>query len=449
MAQMIASDKKRMVLGLGVTGMACARFLKRRALPFEMLDSRTSPAAADDFREQFPDVPLHLGEFDADTLSCASELWVSPGISIHTPAIATAAKAGVRVRGDIDVFAEEADAPIIAITGSNGKSTVTTLVGMMAAQAGFKVGVGGNLGTPALDLLDRGHDLYVLELSSFQLETTERLDAACAVLLNISEDHMDRYASKLEYLRAKQRIFRGARIAVVNSEDALSQPLPTEGMKLVSYGLDGPDLKKFSVMPGHDGDVLVEGFEELIAVKDVALKGQHNLSNALAGLAIGASMGFPIAAMREALREFKGLPHRCQWVRRHNQVDYINDSKGTNVGASSVAIESFGASAHPGRVVLIAGGDAKAADLSVLATPMGRYGRHAVLLGKDAEQLEKALQPVVPCVPCQTMREAVIKASELAQPGDVVLLSPACASLDMFDNYEQRGETFVAEVQRL
>lgn len=447
MAQMIASDKKRMVLGLGVTGMACARFLKRRALPFEMVDSRTAPAAAEAFREEFPEVPLHLGEFDTHILCRASELWVSPGIPVDTPAIAAAAKAGVRIRGDIDVFAEEADAPVIAITGSNGKSTVTTLVGMMAAQSGYNVGVGGNLGTAALDLLDCGHDLYVLELSSFQLETTERLNAACAVLLNISEDHMDRYASKLEYLRAKQRIFRGAAIAVVNTEDALSQPLPTEGMKLVSYGLDGPDLKKFSVMQNHDGDVLVEGFEELIAVKDVALKGRHNISNALAALAIGRSMGFPVAAMREALKSFKGLPHRCQWVRQLDDVDYINDSKGTNVGASCVAIESFGNSS--GKVVLIAGGDAKAADLTPLAAPMARCGRHALLLGKDAALLQDVLSPIVPCTIVESMEQAVKQAHDIAVAGDVVLLSPACASLDMFANYEQRGDQFIAEVQAL
>ena len=429
--------------------MACARYLDRRGLPFEMLDSRPAPAAADAFKQAFPNVPLHLGAFDAKKLCEATELWVSPGIAISEPAIAQAVVAGVKVRGDIDVFAEHADAPIIAITGSNGKSTVTTLVGMMAAQAGYKAGVGGNLGTPALDLLDQGHDLYVLELSSFQLETTHRLNAACAVLLNISEDHMDRYESKLEYLRAKQRIFRGAKVAVVNNEDALSQPLPTEGMKLVSYGLDGPDLNKFSIMQSNGEDVLVRGFEELIAVNEIALKGRHNLSNALAALAIGHSIGFPVAAMRQALKEFAGLPHRCEWVRTHHGVHYINDSKGTNVGAACVAIQSFGESAESRQLVLIAGGDAKGADLSPLADPMKQYGKHAILLGKDAALLEDALAPVVPCSRVETLEEAVKQASRLVQSGDVVLLSPACASIDMFRNYEERGAVFVKEVLAL
>lgn len=449
MANIIASDQKRFVLGLGVTGMSCARYLQRKGIRFEMFDSREVPTAAKDFRDAFPDVPLHLGAFEAEQLAQASELWVSPGIAVGEPAIQAAAKAGVRIRGDVDVFAEAAQAPIIAITGSNGKSTVTTLVGMMAAEAGYKVGVGGNIGTPVLDLLDEEHDLYVLELSSFQLETTQRLNAACAVLLNISEDHMDRYESKLEYLRAKQRIFFGADIAVVNNEDALSHPLPTEGMKLVYYGLDGPDLKKFSLMDVNGRDTLVQGFEEIIAVEDVALKGRHNLSNALAALAIGAAMDFPVAAMRQALKQFSGLPHRCEWVRTLDDVTYIDDSKGTNVGASTVAINSFGASAAPSRVVLIAGGDAKSADLAVLAEPMRRYGRHAILMGKDAAQLASVLEPVVPCTQVDDMAQAVAAARQQAQSGDVVLLSPACASIDMYRNYEERGKIFSEEVGKL
>ena len=389
-----------------------------------------------------------LGRLDKDLLMQADEVILSPGVSLDHPVIKSVMDLGIKVRGDIDIFADYAKAPIIAITGSNGKSTVTTLLGEMAQQNGTKAAVGGNLGIPALELLDQDVELYILELSSFQLETTESLNADYVTLLNISEDHMDRYASKLAYLQAKQRIFRGAKTVVINDDDTLSQPLLSSGMKVIHFGLGGQDLKRFSITQHEDQNYLSRGFELLIPVSELALKGRHNLSNALAALALGASAGFRTDAMLAALRIFPGLAHRCQWVGSKNGVDYINDSKGTNTGATAVAIESFG-DMDSGELVLIAGGDAKGADMSLIAEPMKLYGKSAVLFGRDAKIIADALAHSTQLRFANNLAEAVQQAAELATPGDVVLFSPACASFDMFVNFEERGDAFVREVSNL
>lgn len=441
----IATDKQSVIVGLGKTGLSCVRYLSRKGQRVIVMDSRDNPPGLDDLKAEFPNVQIRLGEFDVETLSNANEIILSPGVALSTPAIQKAANNGVVVRGDIDLFASEAKAPIIAITGSNGKTTVTTLVGEMAKASGIDVGVGGNIGTPALDLLEHQHDLYVLELSSFQLETTHSLNAACAVLLNISEDHMDRYASRMEYLQAKQRIFRGAKFVVVNDDEALSQPLMAEKMVAVHYGLSGQDLKKFAL---SDNDELVRGFDALMPVSEMALKGRHNVSNALAALAIGSTARFNMDAMLGVLKTFKGLDHRCQWVCELGGVDYINDSKGTNAGATAAAIQGF-ASAGKRNIVLLAGGDSKEADMGPVADAMKVAGKAAILFGQDANKLEAALTPVVPTFIASDFREAVSKANSEAVEGDVVLLSPACASFDMFKNYEERGHIFVQEVQNL
>lgn len=413
-----------------------------------MMDSREAPPDCESLHEEFSGEQLIFGGLDQAVLLAADEIWLSPGVALSTEEIRHAAKQGVLVRGDIDVFAEHARAPIVAITGSNGKSTVTTLLGEMARLNGTRVAVGGNLGVPALDLLDDSVELYVLELSSFQLETTTNLNAKAVALLNISEDHMDRYPSRMAYLQAKQRIFQGAKKVVVNDDEPLSQPLAREGMQIFHYGLSGQDLDKFGLSENQGTRYIVKSYDQLIPLDEVALKGRHNISNALAALSLGSAVGLRMEAMLAALKSFTGLPHRCQSVRSLNGVHYINDSKGTNTGATVVAINSFGEQAD-GQVVLLAGGEAKGADLSALQAPMKRYGKVALLYGRDKSLLLDALKPVVQAELTDTLHDAVQRAHAIAEQGDIVLFSPACASFDMFDNFQQRGDVFCEEVMKL
>ncbi|MEH6389046.1 MULTISPECIES: UDP-N-acetylmuramoyl-L-alanine--D-glutamate ligase [Pseudomonas] len=445
---LITTDKKRIIVGLGSTGLSVARFLAGRGLPFGVADTRLHPPGLDQLKRFAPMADLYLGELDADVLSSAAELVVSPGIALSTPALQRARDAGVKLVGDIELFAREAKAPIIAITGSNAKSTVTTLVGEMAYAAGIRVAVGGNLGTPALDLLDHNAGLYVIELSSFQLETTERLNAEVATVLNVSEDHMDRYANLAAYHQAKHRIFSGARQVVSNRDDLLSRPLVADQLPQWTFGLSRPDFKGFGLVEEEGETWLAFEFKALMPVAELKIRGAHNQSNALAALALGHAAGLPFPAMLDALRSFTGLPHRCQWVGKHSGVDYFDDSKATNVGAALAAINGFGADLD-GKQVLIAGGDGKGADFAPLREPVSRYCRAAVLLGRDAAELGQALGNAVPVIRVDSIEQAVTAAADVAQPGDIVLLSPACASLDMFKNFEERGRLFAEAVGRL
>lgn len=445
---MIATDRRSVIVGAGLTGQSCARFLQRKGRPFLLMDSREAPPNADALIEAFGERNVVTGGLDAQLLKQADEILLSPGVPLSTPEIQEAISAKVPVRGDIDIFAEEAKAPIVAITGSNGKSTVTTLLGEMAKENGTTVAVGGNIGVPALDLLSDEVELYVLELSSFQLETTHALNAEAVTLLNISEDHMDRYPSKMAYLQAKQRIFMGAKQVVVNDDDALSQPLLRQGMKLHHYGMASQDLGKFSVGENEGVPHLFKGFDALVALKEFGLQGRHNVSNILAAMTLGSAMGLRLEAMLSAAKRFGGLPHRCQTVRVLEDVCYINDSKGTNTGATVVAINSFGESIA-GKVVLLAGGVSKDADMAPLKAPMQKYGKAAVVYGQDADSISGALSEVVPLEQAGSFNEAVRKAHDLASAGDAVLFSPACASFDMFQNFEARGEAFCQEVMQL
>ncbi|MDN6871209.1 UDP-N-acetylmuramoyl-L-alanine--D-glutamate ligase [Pseudomonas citronellolis] len=445
---LIASDNFRIVVGLGKSGMSLVRFLARQGVPFAVADTRENPPELATLRAQYPQVEVRCGELDAGFLCRASELYVSPGLSLRTPALVEAAARGVRLSGDIDLFARHAKAPIVAITGSNAKSTVTTLVGEMAAAAGKRVAVGGNLGTPALDLLADDVELYVLELSSFQLETCERLGAEVATCLNVSEDHMDRYDGMADYHLAKHRIFRGARQVVVNRADALSRPLIADSVPCWTFGTNKPDFKAFGLVEESGEKYLAFQFEALMPVRELKIRGAHNQSNALAALALGHAVGLPFEPMLRTLREFAGLAHRCQWVGEHAGVSFYDDSKATNVGAALAAIEGLGADID-GKLVLLAGGDGKGADFSALREPVAKFCRAVVLLGRDAELVGAALSDGTPQVRVQTLDEAVRKAAELARPGDAVLLSPACASLDMFKNFEERGRLFARAVEEI
>lgn len=445
---LIASDQFRIVVGLGKSGMSLVRFLAQQGVRFAVADTRANPPELATLQRDYPEVEVRCGELDVDFLCRASELYVSPGLAVATPALREAAARGVKMSGDIDLFTRYAKAPIVAITGSNAKSTVTTLVGEMAAAAGRKVAVGGNIGTPALDLLSDDVELYVLELSSFQLETTERLGAEVATCLNISEDHMDRYDGMAQYHLAKHRIFRGARQVVVNRDDALSRPLIADQVPCWTFGLGKPDFKRFGLIEENGEKQLAFQFEALMPTAELKIRGAHNQSNALAALALGHAVGLPFEAMLQTLRRFAGLPHRCQWVRELRGVGYYDDSKATNVGAALAAIEGLGADIA-GKLVLIAGGDGKGADFSALTAPVAKFCRAVVLLGRDAEQIAEALGDAAPLVRVKTLDEAVQRCAELAQSGDAVLLSPACASLDMFKNFEERGRLFAQAAEGL
>lgn len=435
------------VIGLGQTGVSCARYLSEKGEPFAIADTRFNPPGLTDIEREFPDAELWLGPLDAGLLCDASQLVVSPGVSVSEPAIAKAIEAGVPVVGDVELFAREVIAPVVAITGSNAKSTVTSLVGYMAEKAGINVGVGGNIGLPVLDLLKEGEkDLYVLELSSFQLETTHSLRAQAATILNLSPDHLDRYPDMLEYGLAKQRIYTGCKLAVTNREDDVTQPVHEFRCRLVSFGADEPEEGQFGLR-SQDGKLwLAQGGELLISVDEISLSGSHGHVNALSALALGQGAGIPMPAMLEALKDFQGLDHRCQLVHEQGGVKYIDDSKGTNVGATVAALKGLGAE---GPIVLIAGGDGKGALFDELADPVAHYCKAVVLIGRDAEAIAASLSGDTPVYLAASMRDAVSQAIDLSQAGDQVLLSPACASWDMFRNYIERGQLFTAAVKEL
>jgi UDP-N-acetylmuramoylalanine--D-glutamate ligase len=375
-------------------------------------------------------------------------LFIMGGVFVMETLSVVIQVASFKLSGDIELFARNARAPIVAISGSNAKSTVTTLVGEMAAAAGKRVAVGGNLGTPALDLLSDDVELYVMELSSFQLETTDQLNAEVATVLNISEDHMDRYSGLPAYHLAKHRIFRGARQFVVNRQDALTRPLMGEGQPCWTFGLSKPDFKAFGIREEDGEKYLAFEFQNLMPVRELKIRGAHNQSNALAALALGHAVGLPFDAMLSALRTFAGLEHRCQWVRDLDGVAYYNDSKATNVGAALAAIEGLGADID-GKVILIAGGDGKGAEFNDLRDPVAANCRAVILMGRDSDKIGAAIGDAVPLIRATSLVDAVAQCRAAAQPGDVVLLSPACASFDMFKNYEDRGHQFVRAVEDL
>lgn len=440
-------QQAQLVVGLGKSGLSLVRFLAQQGQTFAVVDSREHPPELNALQRDYPEIEVHCGPLSAELLSAAQVLYVSPGLALSTPAIQAAIAKGVRISGDVDLFAQYAQAPIVAITGSNAKSTVTTLVGQMFAAAGLNAAIGGNLGVPALDLLDDSVDVYVMELSSFQLETISHLQARVAVCLNISEDHMDRYVDVAGYIAAKQRVFTDAQAIVINRDDLPSQPqqAPAEA---VSFGLSKPAAGEFGLCQQAGATYLAYGAELLLPVSQLKIRGSHNYANALSALAIGASMNLPMPAMLTALQAFPGLEHRCQWLRQVQGVDWYNDSKATNVGAALAAIEGLGAD-HAGKLVLIAGGDGKGADFSSLKEPVDQYCRAVIVLGRDGERVAQALSDGMLIERVSSLAEAVAAAARLAEVGDSVLLAPACASLDMFKSFEERGDVFAQAVGAL
>ncbi|MDG2502060.1 MAG: UDP-N-acetylmuramoyl-L-alanine--D-glutamate ligase [Porticoccaceae bacterium] len=448
MTDVIATNRNTAILGMGATGLSVARFLSSIGKSFVFADSRAEPPRLQEVIEKYPDTPLVLGAFDEQLFANLDQVVVSPGISLQEPALVAAREAGVSLIGDIELFLEHAKAPVIAITGSNGKSTVTTLLGEMATATGLSVGIGGNLGTPMLDLLNDQHQLYVLELSSFQLELLNDARGAITTLLNISPDHMDRYAGLQQYHAAKHRIFRGAGKVVINREDPLTRPLLPSKTAMVSFGLNQPDLGDFGLLQGPVNGYLAMGAQRLMAIADVALKGTHNLANALAALALGHSAELPMQVMLDTLKTYKGLPHRCENIAEINGALYIDDSKGTNVGATLAAIRGFGEAGRR-NLILIAGGQSKGQDFSGLQAAASDFVKHSILFGQDAAQIAETLNTVVDTRTVESLDAAVEQAHQLAAAGDIVLLSPACASFDMFTGFEERGRYFQKAVHRL
>jgi UDP-N-acetylmuramoylalanine--D-glutamate ligase len=431
-----------LIVGLGKTGLSIARFLAQHGLRFAITDTRENPPGLEAFRDEFPDAAVFLGGFNQLAFEASSHLIMSPGVALDHPFIQAAQRRGVHLMGDLDLFAAVCEAPILAVTGANGKSTVTTLLGLMGEADGKKVRMGGNLGTPMLELLSRETELYVLELSSFQLDTSHRLEPLAATVLNISPDHMDRYQDLGAYAKSKQRIFKGQGAMVLNRDDPMVAAMLEPSRETFWFSVED-EAADFCLREVSGETWLCHREHPVMCRKDLKLHGGHNVANALAALAMGYAAGFSEAAMVRTLSSFKGLPHRTEWVEQSGGVDWINDSKATNIGACVAALQGTD---QP--VILIAGGDGKGADFRELRPVVARKVRALVLMGRDASKLQAALSDLVETRMVDTMKEAVSAARSLALPGDVVLLAPACASLDQYKDYQERGRLFAEEVRK-
>ncbi|VAW72343.1 UDP-N-acetylmuramoylalanine--D-glutamate ligase [hydrothermal vent metagenome] len=442
-------NNQALVVGLGKTGLSCVRYLHAKGCQLRVVDSRENPPGLAEFKRDYPQIEFHGGDFNEADFISASEIILSPGVTINTPEIQAAIKQGVPCYGDVEIFARYATAPIVAVTGSNGKSTLVTLLAKMIEASGKRVGLGGNIGIPVLELLSETEknvvDYYVLELSSFQLETTTSLNAFVSIILNVSADHMDRYSSLQDYAHAKQRIYSGDGKLVINLDDEFAQTLlpPTleshrkvlcySVMHEADYSLCDNDNDEHKSLCIHD--------EPVMPLTELKMPGLHNVSNALAALAIGEMLELEPIAMVSELQKFTGLMHRMQFVAEYNSHRWYNDSKGTNVGATCAAVKGL-----QGKSVLIAGGEAKEADFSTLVNILPDHVRAVVLIGRDADVIESAIDGQVTVVKATDMHDAVKQAAALVQEDDNVLLSPACASFDMFKGFEDRGNCYMQAV---
>ncbi|MFD2178796.1 UDP-N-acetylmuramoyl-L-alanine--D-glutamate ligase [Veronia pacifica] len=431
------ATKQVVVIGLGMTGLSVVRHLQRldEVSCIKVIDTRQNPPGVD----QLPDdVALHSGGWNSDWLHSADLIVSSPGIALASPELQRAAAQGIEIIGDIELFARSVTAPVIGITGSNGKSTVTSLVGEMAKHDGIDVGVGGNIGHAALDMLADNHELYILELSSFQLETTSSLDLTAAAFLNLSEDHMDRYEGMEDYKAAKLRIFDQCRLAVWNNDDAQTQPVNSadEATFGFSHG-------KYSLTSSEQGEWLSVDEKPLLAVSDIALVGRHNVANCLAAMALADAANISRQAQYSAIKEYGGLPHRCQTVLNANGVLWVNDSKATNLASTLAALDGLTLN---GRLHLLLGGDGKGADFSALQPALNALNAQIYCFGKDGTVLAELSDDAITTV---TMDEAMSEAYARTVQGDMVLLSPACASLDQFANFMERGDTFCCVAKAL
>lgn len=452
-----------LIIGMGSTGLSCARYLKHRACPFALADSRQEPPSLKNIKKEFAPLIIMTGDFNFDDFKAYKQIIVSPGISIRTELFSALQKQGCLVIGDIEIFAQVVDKPVIAITGSNGKSTVTTLVEKIARDCGIKVIAGGNLGIPALDLLATQSDLYILELSSFQLETTYSLKTLSATVLNVSEDHMDRYTDLDDYRNIKETIYKNTENAVLNINEsitcehvmnAIERGDENYSVVVISANESGADLAEYRL---KNNEYLIKGESEIVPTSALKLKGTYNYLNILAALALLEPLQLHKETQVEAIKEYKGLPHRCEWVNKINGVEFYNDSKGTNTGATIAAIDGFEPESNIDKsqrtLILIAGGDGKKADFTELGEVIEKKIKSTVLMGVDSELIKdcalKAGAENDSLYSVVSMFDAVSIAASLAESGDVILFSPACASFDMYQNYMKRGDDFKEKVLAL
>lgn len=427
----------KVIVGLGKTGVSCARYFSRLGIPFAVMDDRPAPEAISQLRTIAP--AAEVERITTDGLTRASEIVLSPGVPMKLPAIQQAIAAGVPVTGDVAIFGAVAPAPIVAITGSNGKSTVTALVGELAHACGVDAGIGGNIGIPCLDLLEKNHALFVLEVSSYQLETATRLEAKVAAVLNLFPDHLDRYDDARQYYETKAAIYRNCEYAVVNRDTDYAFDL-SHASRVFDFGAGeptGPD--SFGLRDG----MLCRGDREILDVGELRVRGRHNRLNALAALAIGSALDWDISAMAVGLRAFRGLPHRCEWVGTYGGVHYINDSKSTNIGSTLAALE--GLEAGDGQIDLILGGQGKGGDFGLLAESVARHTRRVFVYGQDRAQIATSLAGAAESLyEFDTLEAVMDEVRSIVATGEIVLFSPGCASLDQFENFEARGARFKA-----
>ena len=435
------------IVGLGKTGLSCFRYLSNQGLNVAITDSREEPPELLELRAEFESASVYLGQINEQVLLASDQIILSPGVSLDNKSIKLSIENNIPVFGDIELFCQKAQAPIIAVSGSNGKSTVTTIVAEMTRSAGLKTYVGGNIGIPALDLLsDSTPDLYVLELSSFQLETTYSLNAHASVVLNVSPDHMDRYLSLKDYANTKKRIYSGQGLMVLNKDEEYIHSIMDSKRDTIYFSLGAPEGENFGLI-NHNNEVwLSQGNEKIINKNQLKIKGEHNISNALAAMALAGAVNVPTNIMADVLKNFTGLEHRCQLVREIDNVSWYNDSKATNVGACIASIRGL---CELGNIILIAGGDSKGADLSGLNPIVKKYIKRVFLFGIDANKLADVMGSDVDKEFVNNMNEAVKGASKIADPDDIVLLAPACSSLDMYKNYQQRGDAFISAIDAL
>ncbi|MEG3592180.1 MAG: UDP-N-acetylmuramoyl-L-alanine--D-glutamate ligase [Pseudomonadota bacterium] len=432
---------KTVIIGLGETGLSVARYLAKKDVTFAVFDTRDSPPKLDDFKSEMPDVEIALGSFNDDLLNGTNSIIVSPGVPLSHPLLLQAKKQGIKIDSDIGIFCEAAAAPIIGVTGSNGKTTVITLLKAMLGDSALEISTGGNIGDPALGLLcDKSPDYYLLELSSFQLEATQHLKTKISSILNITPDHIDRHTDFDAYVKAKQRLYEDTEIVVFNRHD--QNTYSNSISRKVSFGLDEPNNdSEYGIRSNRGAAWLCRGKERLVAASDLHFYGQHNLLNALATLAIIECLEIPLDNLIPTLKNFQGLPHRTNLIFSKDDINWYDDSKATNVGATLAALQSFSR-----KNILILGGQSKGADFSILREAILLHTNAVILLGEAAQEIEEALSDTVPFFHAQDMRSAVSKARELVRPGENVLLSPACASLDMYQDYIHRGNTFIKHV---
>ncbi len=447
-------DKSVLVLGLGETGLSMVRWLSAQSAHLRVADSRSAPPGLTEVGQYVPAGQIYCGNFNDALFDGIELIAISPGVPLRDPAVAKAVARGVAVVGDIELFAQSLPKDnrphILAITGANGKTTVTSMVEHLCKAAGKDAVAAGNISPAVLDVvLERGvnqPEVWVLELSSFQLETTYTLNADAATVLNISEDHLDRYADMDEYSAAKARIFSGCGVQVLNRDDERSLGMASKDCRIITFGLNPPGTESDFGMESIEGETwLMQGSQRLLKTSELQVAGTHNVANALAALALSRAIDFPMPTLLDALRSFKGLPHRVERVAEFDGITYYDDSKGTNVGATIAALQGLGCKA-----VLIAGGEGKGQDFTPLNPVVAQHARAVVLIGRDAPLIGAALNGCgVDVLRAEDMNDAVRLAAHLAQSGDAVLLSPACASFDMFRNYEHRAEVFVEAVHGL